>query len=1184
MKLYLKRIIATVLALLTIITFVFQNGANVFAASEKAKISFWYASVKPHEEITEYKSKHKGNILYAMIDGHSAYCMNFGLSATGGQLMKSGNSPKTELSKNQNKLLAYCMYYGYSTTKTVEPNNEQKCQFIATQAMVWNIVNGLWGSEDADSAATKLCKCAPDSKKAKAFYTRLNNNIANSYSAKRPSFSSNTQSGADTFELKWNESNKRFEYTFKDTNKVLENYDFSIDGFKVSKSGNSMTVYTKSVNTTATVGRFITNNGAVETTSSCVFWLTGKDGDQEFVSVKPTAEPISAYIKVKTESLGYGEIIKTDKSTGIHLAGAVYGIYSDSACTKLVDSMTTDNNGYAKSKALKAGTYYVKEISAPDGYVISDEVHTLIVEAGKTTGISLSDVEQLGSLTIYKEGEVLSDWDGSNFTYEKRKIAGATFKVTAGADIFKADGTKVFNNGDVITENLVSDTDGQVVLSDLYLGTYVVTEIKSIDGYTVNSTPQVVNIDYKDQNIILQSETTTVFNNRQKAEVTVMKKDSETDELLAGGEFTMYAACDIKNYDGKVIVENGTALETVTTEKDGTAKYSVDIPYGNSFCIKETKAPENYVRNDNDEYSFEFAGLGQDVEVADYSSVFLNSPTTVEFTKVDKISGAELSGATLSVIDKDGNVIEKWTTVAGEKHVIKRLKVGETYTLHEEVASKGYLRAEDISFTVEDTKEIQSVVMKDEVPTGSIIINKEGEFVTDNNDVSFNYAKKSLSGVTFEVYASEDIISCDGLDTVYFKKDNLVETITTDDNGIASVENLPLGKYYIVETETAEGFVLDSTPIEVDLTYVDQDTKVVYAGMDVSNERQKIKITVVKNDSDTKLPLAGVSFGLFAKEDIVNDEGKVIVAADERIENAVTGEDGKVTFVSDLPLGQYYVKEIEALEGYVKSDEIFYVDASYKGKDVAVNEFTAEFENTPIKVEFSKTDITGELEIAGAKLFVIDSEGNVVESWTSEAGKVHMIERLSAGNYTLREESAPYGYKIARDVEFEVTDTDEIQKVFMKDEYAVGKIVIEKTDEVTKKPINGVEFEIRDKDGKVIETVVTDRNGHAESKELPICNYNSDGSYKEDIHYYVVETKAANGYILDESVHDVVLQYEDKAPECVEYTLSITNKRTEEKLPQTGDNFNPWLFAGLGIGAVALGLLTALWKKKEDVV
>ena len=1450
--------------------------------------------------------------------------------------------------------------------------------------------------------------------------------------------------------------------------------------------------------------------------------------------------------------------------------------------------MTTDKNGYAKSKALTAGTYYVQEITAPAGYVRSDKIHTLTVKAGKTTGISLTDVEQLGSITIYKEGEVLVGWNGSNFTYETRKLPGATFKVTAGADIYKADGTKVYNKGDVIAEDLVSGSDGQAVLSDLHLGTYVVTETKSIDGYTINTTPQTVKIEYKDQNVTVQAESTTIKNSRQKAEVSVVKKDSDTDNPLTGGQYTLYAGNDIKNYDGRVIVTKGAALQTVTTGADGKATYTVDLPISNSFYIAETKAPVNYVRNSDDVYSFNFSvmsqdkakatfahtfkndrttakiqifkvdketgkavpqgdaklegavyglyarenivhpdgktgvifkagdlvatlttdakgacsidnlylgkyyvkeitpsegylldeeehdvvcdyegdlipqvlrsttskeqvikqpfqlikvsdngddteapllagagftaylksslkvkadgsydyesatpvvigengaksiytdekghavsiaipygtyvvletetphnmetikpfevkivennptepqiwrvfidreftaklrvvkkdadtkqtvlipntefkifnldtgkyvtmittypskvthksfftdedgdlilpealklgnyrieeiaapfgyvvnetyvkvavdtdtayeidpetyeaiitvdyedapvageltvekkgevldsykgglfadseeksfvyregslagakyevyaaediftadmqkdadgnrtkyysegelvatlvtgddgkavlknlplgkykvveveapygyvlnqeaqyvtfayvddhtpviyetaaftndrqklslsvekkdsetdelisgavfGLyadedirnvdgkviieagtlletavsdengivsftkdypfakyyakemetpagyvtneeviafdaqyqGQDIKVAKYSSLFLNTPTTFEFSKEDITSGAELSGATLCVIDKDGNVIETWTSVSGEKHVIKKLVVGETYTLREEFAPYGYLRATDIQFTVEDTENIQSVVMKDEVPTGSIIINKDGEFVTDKTlikghwyDFIFNYFKKSLAGVTFEVYAAEDIVSPDRLDTVYFEKDELVATIVTDDNGIASIEELPLGRYYLVETETIEGFVLDSTPIEADLSYVDQDTEVVYAGMDVTNERQKVKITVVKTDSETKKPLESAVFGLFAKEDIVNSEGTVIVAADERIEKAVTGADGTVTFVSDLPLGQYYVKEIEAPKGYVKSDEVFDVDASYQGEDVAVIEFTAEFENAPIKVEFSKTDITGEKEIAGAKLSVIDSEGKVVESWTSEAGKTHMIERLPAGKYTLREETAPYGYKIAKDVEFEVTETAEIQKVSMKDEYAVGKIIIEKTDEVTKKPIAGVEFEIRDKDGKVIETVVTDKDGHAESKELPICIYNEDGSFKEDIHYYVVETKAAEGYILDETVHDVVLQYDDNAPECVEYTLSLTNKPTEPKLPQTGDNFNPWLYAGLGLGALALGLFAAFWKKKED--
>lgn len=177
-------------------------------------------------------------------------------------------------------------------------------------------------------------------------------------------------------------------------------------------------------------------------------------------------------------------------------------------------------------------------------------------------------------------------------------------------------------------------------------------------------------------------------------------------------------------------------------------------------------------------------------------------------------------------------MVDTWTSDAKEAHVIKRLVVGETYTLREEFAPYGYLKATDIKFKVEDTGKVQHVEMKDEVPTGSIVINKDGEFVTDTTlmkgywyDFIFNFFKDSLAGVTFDVYAKEDIVSADGLDTVYHRAGDKVATIVTNDKGIARIDDLPLGKYYLVETKTIDGFVLDDTPIEADLSYIDQNTK-----------------------------------------------------------------------------------------------------------------------------------------------------------------------------------------------------------------------------------------------------------------------------------------------------------------------------------------------------------------------
>ena len=257
------------------------------------------------------------------------------------------------------------------------------------------------------------------------------------------------------------------------------------------------------------------------------------------------------------------------------------------------------------------------------------------------------------------------------------------------------------------------------------------------------------------------------------------------------------------------------------------------------------------------------------------------------------------------------------------------------------------------------------------------------------------------------------------------------------------------------------------------------------------------------------------------------------------------------------------------------------VDATYKGDNVKVIELEAAFENTPIKVEFSKTDITGEKELPGAKLSVIDSEGKIVESWISEAGKSHVIERLPVGKYTLREESAPYGYKVAVDVAFEITETSEIQKVIMKDEQAVGRIIINKSDSVTGSPIEGVVFEIRDKDGKVLDTLTTDKNGYAESKLLPICTYNKDGSYKEDIHYTVIETKAANGYILDETSYDVVLKYSDNAPVCIEETVKLTNTPKPD-IPKTGDTGNVYRYALLALISLAVMVSLVMAKKSRN--
>ena len=831
MKQKLKRFMAGFMAMLTLVGTLFTNGTTAFAASPQANIAFWNASVKNSGEVSELKPGYNhGKILYSILDGNSAYCMNFGLRADGGQLMNSYDDASTSMSAQQRKLLSYCLYYGFNSTQKAAPSNSQCDEYIATQAMVWVIVADIFGTGSGDSAARKLCNTAPSPDSSYSYYERLRDNISSSYNATLPSFASRRTSEAPTYELKWNDGSQRFETTLSDSNGVLSDFDFGISGYSVDKNGNSITISSTSVNTTATTGTFTSNAGKVETTSSCVFWLTGKSGYQEFISERPTADPIKAYIKVKTENIGYGELTKTDESSGVKLSGAVYGIYSDSGCTNRVQTMTTDGNGYAKSAALVAGTYYVKEITAPKGYVLSGKVHTLTVKAGQTTGISATDKEQLGAITIYKEGEVLSSWNGSNFTYEKKKLSGAAFKVTAGADIYKADGTKVYSAGDVVAESLTTGTDGQVILSDLHLGTYVVTEIKSIDGYTINTTPQTVAVEYKDQTVTVQYESTTIENTRQKADVSVVKKDSDTENPLDGGKYTLYAGNDIKNYAGQVIVTKGTALETVTTGEDGSASYSVDLPISNGYYISETQAPYAYIRNQSDVYSFNFNVLPETQAKASFSHTFKNDRTTakIHIYKVDKESGkavpqgdASLEGAVYGlyarndivhpdgatgVVFKAGDLVATLTTDKNGEAEVNNLYLGNYY-VKEITPSEGYLLDEEEHDVVCDYEGDLVAEVSRSTTSAEQVIKQPFQLikVSDNGD---DTEAGLLAGAEFTAYLKSSLpVKEDG--SYDFDKatpvvigENGATTITSDDKGHAVSIAIPYGTYVVVESKT----------------------------------------------------------------------------------------------------------------------------------------------------------------------------------------------------------------------------------------------------------------------------------------------------------------------------------------------------------------------------------------------
>lgn len=950
-------------------------------------------------------------------------------------------------------------------------------------------------------------------------------------------------------------------------------------------------------------------------------------------------------------------------------------------------SYFTDNDGYLiLPNLLDCGRYRVEEVTAPDGYTINSEPVEILVDSDTAyqvdpiSGDVLIEVNYenhpaKGRLTIRKLGETVKDFK-EDFTYEESILSGAKFAIYAAEDIYTADNQKDENGKrlveyakDTLVKTVTTDETGQAVIENLPLGKYRVEEITAPSGYVLNAESKEIEFTYKDQDTPVIDGVTIFDNERQKVKITVEKQDSETKVAVKGAVFGLYNKLDTKSKD-KVIVKADTLLQKATSGKDGQAVFTLDLPLG-KYYVKELKAPDGYVSSD-EVLEFDASYQGQDIPTIYLKAVKKNQPTIVEFTKSDVTTGVELNGAQLSVLDSKGNVIDSWTSVKDEPHVIKRLTAGENYTLRESFAPYGYLKTTDVTFSVKDAGEVQKVKMEDDVPKARLIINKKGEFLDSVSVLEqakgliahlFHYVTGNLSDVTFEVYAAEAIKAADGVSPNYYAADELVETITTGKDGIAMADDLPVGKYYVKEKQTVHGYVLDEKPRYVDLSYRDQDTPVVTYEDGWQNIRQKVNVEVLKKEKDTDRVLKGGVFGLYTKEDIRSASGKVLLEAGSLIEEQVTGEDGKLSFMADLPIDTtYYVKELQAPDGFVTTGEEQEFTFSYQGeqKTEAVYSFTFEDEPTNVsftksdlttgkelpgaklcvrdedgnivdewtsteeahvikelivgktytmvetkpadgyataesvkftvkntaemqkvemkddvtKVKISKTDITGSNEIPGAKLTIVGKDGKIVESWTS-GDKPHYVEKLPVGTYTLKEEQAPKGYVVAESVTFKVKDTGEIQKVQMKDETAKGRLILEKIDKDSKKALAGVEFELRDADGKVVEKLKTDANGHATSSLLEIGEY-EDGVYKKPVKYYLVETKALNGYDLDKTKYEVTFEYVDDKTPVVEVLKSLTNVKTPEtpekdtpsdktpgtkatKSPKTGDNTNIWL-------------------------
>ena len=571
----------------------------------------------------------------------------------------------------------------------------------------------------------------------------------------------------------------------------------------------------------------------------------------------------------------------------------------------------------------------------------------------------------------------------------------------------------------------------------------------------------------------------------------IVKKDAQTQKPVLDNS----AAYKIYDVEAEKYVEmivrypKKEVVSVFRTNEEGYLITPEQLKCG-TYRIEEVEAPENYVQ-----VGFENALLkdGKEVplnEVADGGTYqeAKKAPITITVNSDTVHQVEEETGKFIVVIEQYNDEAvgsltihkkgEKLSGASKEEKILTKMKNGVA----------GFVNQVSSFFTGEEVME------------------KEKGY-------KFDYEEGNMEGAEFAIHAKETIYTPDGQKDeagnriVKYEKDALVARMVTDKEGKAVLNNLPIGKYYVVEEKAGQNCVLDPEAKEFEIAYKGQEVAVDYVTMELTNQRQKASLSLLKKDAETGKPLEGVVFGLYAQEDIKNAAGEVVVEKDALIELGTTDEEGKLVFQADLPHGKYYIQEVEHKPGYLPNDEVCSFDASYTDQTLELLAFSEEISNQPTITEFTKVDFTGGQEIEGAKMQILDQEGKVVEEWVSKK-EAHVVYALAPGEYILHEEQAPteQGYVRAEDVKFVVEETGDVQKVKMEDDHT--KVSISKTDITDGKEIEGAKMQILDQDGEVVESWTTG--------EEHLIEYLPVGTYT--LH----EEAAVDGYIVANDVEFTV--------------------------------------------------------------
>ena len=787
------------------------------------------------------------------------------------------------------------------------------------------------------------------------------------------------------------------------------------------------------------------------------------------------------------------------------LAGAVYGLYKDG---ELVDTYTTDENGYFKTKEYVCGNYTVQEILPSEGYLLDKTVYSVGAEAEnyfiEHNPLSMTVTEDVikGNIAMIKHSD-----DGS--TQIETPEVGAEFEV------YLKSSDSYANAKDSEKDYLVCDENGFAQTKDMPYGVYTVHQTVGWDG-----TEFIADFDV---NISENGQTYRYLINNAEFEsyIKIVKVDSETGKTIPyeGAGFEIYDSNGQK-ISMTFSYPTPTTIDTFYTNSEGYLITPEVLPYG-EYSLVEVQAPVGYVL-DSTPVSFTVSADNAEEEnaltvikvrkentaqkgkisvrktgdiftsVATASSAYTNengemivNPTT--YTPM--FADGDLSGAVFQVIAVEDIVTLDGTTRAYAGDVVSEITTDENgyaeteplylgkYEVREIKAPYGYVlnnEPKDVELTYAgqefEVRDTVNIAFENEYQSVRISLPK----VMENDELFEIYGKYYYTSVRFGLFAAEDITAADGS---VIPADGVISEVSLDENMTAKFDvQIPFGRYYVQEIATDEHYVLNGEKYLVNFEYMGQDIRTVDidCGQFV-NLLKRGRIEGHKVD-DKSEPLENAVFGLFTAD-------CVKFSRDTAIMTFTSDENGYFVF-DEIPYGEYIIHEIEAPTGYILSDESYPVTVSEDGDVV---EITAV--NKPITVEISKRDVYGK-ELVGAEMVLENADGETVDKWTSD-GTNHIVSKLGAGEYVLKEIAAPDGYVIAMDIKFSVdvygnvTVENVDSKALSDNGYPLivmvddtTKVRISKQDVTTGEELPGATLQIIDENGNVVEEWVSTNEPH----------------------------------------------------------------------------------------------------------